>query len=542
MNIATLLAAPRELRVESIMVTTMGITVRATTVKAQAACPKCQACSRRVHSRYLRKVADLPWQGVAVRLELSVRRFFCRKGSCPQRIFCERMPALVAPHARRTVRLNTALQRVSFAVGGEAGARLASELAMATSPDTLLRRIRQAGLPPPPTPRVVGVDDWAKRKGQSYGTILVDLARRVPIELLPDREAETLQKWLQAHPGVEIISRDRAPKYAEGARTGAPRAVQVADRWHVLKNLGETLQRVLTRERASMEQAAGQLRDQQIRQPVVSSSFGSLLSSRGGTEIEQRRAHRYARYCAVKRLHQQGVSQAGIAHTLCMSPTTVRQFTRASTFPERAQYRCGSRLDPYLAYLHQRWAQGVRNPVQLWREVSSRGYPGTPRMLERYVTRMRQRLKGLTSQQSAHFLHGPTTFTTPSVRRLTAWVQKPQQDLTAEQRQFLTHLCVLSLDVSVVRELACAFRQLMKERAIAAFPTWLERAEQCAVVELRNFAVGLRQEYAAVAAALELPWSNGPVEGHVNRLKTIKRQMYGRANFDLLRARVLHAA
>ncbi len=161
-------------------------------------------------------------------------------------------------------------------------------------------------------------------------------------------------------------------------------------------------------------------------------------------------------------------------------------------------------------------------------------------MLERYVTRLRQRLKGLTPQQSAHFLQGTTTFTTPSVRRLPAWVQKPQQDLTAEQRRFLTHLCVISIDMSVVRELALAFRQLMKEHAVAAFPLWLEKAEQCAVVELRNFAVGLRQEYAAVAAALESPWSKGPVEGHVNRLKTIKRQMYGRAHFDLLKARVLH--
>jgi len=341
---------------------------------------------------------------------------------------------------------------------------------------------------------------------------------------------------------VEIISRDRAPKYAEGAREGAPQAVQVADRWHVLKNLGETVQRVLTRQRASVDQAARQMRDHQIEQAEASVPFGSLLSSREGTEIQQHRANRYARYCAVKRLHQQGVSHEGIARTLCLSPTTVRRFVRATTFPERASYRRGSQLDPYAPYLHHRWAQGVRNPVLLWREISAQGYAGTPRMLERYVTRLRQRLKGLTPQEGAHVLQAATTFKTPSVRQVTSWLQRPPPALPEEQAQFVSHLCEVSTEVKVVRELVLAFRQLIKERAIAAFPTWLETAEQCPVVELRHFAIGLRQEYRAVAAALEYPWSNGPVEGQINRLKTIKRQMYGRANFDLLRARVLWAA
>jgi len=487
-------------------------------------------------------MADLPWQGVAVCLQLQTRRFFCPSPDCTQQIFCERLPVVAAPYARRTLRLAQALQVLGFALGGEAGARVARALHMRISPDTFLRAIRRAVLPPHPTPRVLGVDDWAKRKAHSYGTILVDLERHAPIELLPDREAESLHQWLQAHPGVEIISRDRAPKYAEAARTGAPHAVQVADRWHVLKNLGETVQRVLTRQRASVDQAARQMRDHQIGHPGAVVTCGSLLSSRESTEIEQHRANRYARYCAVKRLDQQGVSHEGIARTLCLSPTTVRRFVRASTFPERAQYRRGSQLDPYLPYLHQRWAQGVRNPLRLWQEIAAQGYAGTPGMLERFVTRLRQRLKGLTSQEGAHFLQAATTFKTPSIRQVTAWLQRPSSVLTEEQAQFVARLCEVSPDVKVVRELVLSFRQLMKERALAAFSPWLESAEQCPVVELRHFAVGLRQEYGAVAAALEFPWSNGPVEGQINRLKTIKRQMYGRANFDLLRARVLWAA
>jgi transposase len=286
-------------------------------------------------------------------------------------IFCERLP-VVAPYARRTVRLNTTLQRLSLAGGGEGGARLACALAMPTSPDTLLRRIRQLPARPSATPRVLGIDDWAKRKGRSSGTILVDLERRVPIELLPDREEATVRQWLETHPEVQIISRDRAPQYAEAARAGAPHAVQVVDRWHVLKNLGEAVQRVLTRQRKQIEEAMWRMCDPQLTPSAAMLPLPSL-SSTEASEIARHRENRYARYCAVKQLQAQGVSQQGIARTLVMSHNTVRRYVRASTFPERALYRVGSRLDAYLPYLHARWVQGIHNPTLLWREIRGQG-------------------------------------------------------------------------------------------------------------------------------------------------------------------------
>jgi transposase len=375
------------------------LTLTMTTIQPRARCPRCHHPPTRSHSRYVRTRADLPWLGNAVRVELQARRFFCAQPACPQQICCERWPAVVAPDARRTRRLAHGLQVLGSALGGEAGARVARALMRCTSPDTLLRCIRRAVLPPPTTPRVLGVDDWAKRKGQSYGTILVDVERRAPIELLPDREAQTRQPWLQAQPGVELISRDRAAQYAEGARAGAPQTVQVADRCHVLKNLGEAGKRVLTRQRASVEHAARPMRTEQIGQLPTAGELSVRVSARPEAEIEQHRATRSAHSCAVKRLQDQGVSQVGIARTLRMTHATVRRFRRASIFPERARYRHGSRLDPSLPDLSQRRAQGMRNSLPLWREVRAQGYPGAPRMLERYVLRIGQRLQG---KRSSH--------------------------------------------------------------------------------------------------------------------------------------------
>jgi transposase len=518
------------------------IVILARTANLSAACPACGRPSARVHSRYARKLADLPWHGRPVRLLLEVRRFFCDTAGCHRRIFAERVPEIAAARARQTVRLSQALTGIGFACGGEGGARLAQRLGMPTSPDTLLRRIRQAALAPRQPPRVLGVDDWAVRRGMRYGTILCDLEQHRAVDLLNQRSANSLAEWLTACPGIEIISRDRAGCYAQGAAAGAPGAQQVADRWHLLHNVREALIRLLDRRHTALRDTARAVAGRPApRAPPAALGKTALPNPPRLSPTQQlshaRHAQRRHRYHRVRELHQQGLSQRVIARQLGLDRETVARFVHAEEFPERGTRPYPTAVDAFAAYVQQRWIEGCRNAVQLTRELAARGFRGSYCAVRRYLNRWFR--SNPTQPCPVPAIASPHR--TPSAKRVAAWLLKPGEQLEPEELAFIEALTRAHPDLTTAALLAQEFGQLVRERRAAELDNWMARAVIPRVPhELRIFAKGLRSDYVAVKAALSSAWSNGQVEGQVNRLKLIKRQMYGRAKFDLLRQRVLY--
>jgi transposase len=558
MRVPALVPDPELVQLDYLAPDSESITLVVTTHRAGVACPDCARLTQRVHSRYARTVADLPWNGVQVRLRVRSRRFFCDHADCPRRIFTERLPGLVQRYARRTVRLTEAIQLIGFALGGEAGARLAAALGLGGSPTALLEQLRRGNTGTPPTPRVLGVDDFAFRKGVSYGTILVDLEAGRPVELLPDRRAETLATWLKEHPGVKLVTRDRSFEFARGIAEGAPAAIQVADRFHLLSNLREMLERVVERHRHRLK---GIVLPTVVRGPVASAAPDEPASrprqpaKRSLVEQEIRSARYQCRLSLrqqVHALHQEGESILGISQSLNLNRSTVYRYLRQD--PESGASRArfvGSMLDAHLPYLSQRWAEGCRNGSQLWRELRERGYRGSRKMVAVWAQHQRETpaptaprkcLAGRADTPGKSQAATMAASRLPSTRRVSWLLFREPERLLAEERVALAKIQQAAPELASLRPLVQEFLRLVRTRELPAFRHWRENALASGLPDLRSFVAGLDRDREAVEAALRLPWSNGPVEGQVNRLKMLKRQMYGRAGFALLRERVLRAA
>jgi transposase len=463
-----------------------------------AICPYCQTLSKKRHSVYIRKPQALPCSSTPIQLILSVQRYLCENPACRHKTFAERIPDTVHFYSRRTIDLEALLQIMAFEMSAESVGRVGAGLQVSVSPDSVLRLIRKGDIPREPEVRVLGVDDWASKKGQNYGSLLVDLEKHQAIELLPDRTQNTLCAWLQNHPEIEIVTRDRSFEYKAGIDLGAPQAIQVVDRWHLLHNLQEKLQEIISSQLRSRKSDNREHRETP-------------------TQPKRKEHFRLVRYLSAK-----GYSQRLIARTLGISRQTVRRYLEMSDLPDwQRQNHAPSRLDPYQDYLRQRWRQGCQDTSLLWKELKQKGYPGQRKSVAEYLERFRK--------PSPHH----------SARQLAWWFMKDRKRLQDEARTQLKALFAENQKLEEIYWLTQAFRSMLSSHAPELLDAWLVKMETCEVKKLQNFAFGLRQDYDAVKAALSSEWSNGQVEGQVNRLKSIKHQMYGRANFDLLRQRVL---
>jgi transposase len=479
----------------------------------------------------MRRLTDLPWQGRVVEIRLHARRFRCADPQCLRRIFTERLPETVQPKARRTVRLGESQLAIGFAVGGEPGSRLSNRLAMPVSGDTLLRMIRAAGFEPSEAPRVVGIDDWAWRKGQRYGTIICDLERNRVLDLLPDRNADTVASWLERYPGIEVVARDRAGVYAEGARRGAPDATQVADRWHVLQNLGEALRLAVGRHRKAVAVAGKAMASEMAGNAEAEPEPPVETSPKLDCLRRSRRNLRSELYAEILQLREACLSPRQIAPRIGMNVRTVERWLAAGGEPEHRRPPSRSVLmDPFRDYLEKRWEVGQRNGLQLWTEIKYRGFEGSRATVYRWTAARKER--------SSTAL--PNSRWRPPSRRNCAWLlSEDPQSLEEQTERFLHHLHEHAPELSIAADLARRFAALIRGNDDAGLEQWIADAKDS---ELASLAAGIDRDIKAVRAAITQPWSTSPVEGQINRLKTIKRQMYGRAAYPLLRSRLLAAA
>ncbi len=547
MNPNTLVADPEVIEIDKFISSADSITIVGHSVQKKVFCPSCNISSNSLKCRYIRRIADLPWHNVAIRLELKVRKFRCRNSLCTRKVFCERLPRVASHYARRTTRFNEILNVLAFALGGRGTARVADKLIFSrVGKDASLELMRRSSQETPllrvSPVKVLGVDDFAFRKGINYGTILVDLEKRRPIDLLPDREAKTLAQWLENNPQVEIVTRDRSLVYAEGIRNGAPNAVQVADRWHLLKNLRESGRRFLMREHKLLQEAVGHLAKTEAGTDGLWSWRRRISLSSHSKNINKEEERR-SLYHRVRELHKKGLSERAIARVVNLHRATIRRFIHAEEYPYKANRALRpSMLDPYVDYLEKRLREGCWNGEQLWREIKERGYPGGTKMVRRYVfARRKETNQSVQPDETAKAEQEiKVPLPVPSVEQVSWWIILESDKLKPDEKEFIESLTEVSDQVRELSSFSHEFVKIIKEKDENLFADWLRQAQNSQVKEIKNFALGIGKDEESVRQAVISEWSNGQTEGQVNRLKTIKRQMYGRTNFDLLRARVLY--
>jgi transposase len=458
-----------------------------------------------VHAWHVRRLTDVPLAGRKLVVELRVRRLVCQAAACVQRTFREQVPDLALRYARRTLRLTTLVGQLAITLAGRAGAAVLSGLGVTVSRSTVLRVLMALPIPSTLTPRVLSVDDVALRRGHRYATVLIDAVTHQRIDVLPDRKAATLATWLREHPGAEIVCRDGSATYAEAIRQGAPEAVQVSDRWHLWHGLGAAIEKTVIAHSSCWR-----------AQPAAPQSSPARA-------IDERSR---ARHTAVHELLDQGVGLLECSRRLGWALNTVKRYARAATAEQlQRPPRYGRTLvDPYRKHLRRRLAGDPGVAVtRLLEEIRELGYTGSANLLVRYLNQGRAR-----AEHEA-----------PPPRRLVGWIMSRPAELLAHERSHLDELLAGCPPLAVLADHVRTFADLLTTRRGADLEDWMTAVESSDLPALHAFVRGLRKDLHAVVAGLSLPYSNGPIEGTNTKFKLLKRQMYGRAGFALLRQRIL---
>ena len=529
-SLKTLLQLPCGWRCSRQIISSDGITLHLHGKRKTAQCPECFKRSDSVHSCRRRRIQHLPCSGQTLWLVFSVRHWYCRNPACSRKIFAESLAPFAGSHQQSSQALQNLQRQLGLIAGGEAGKRAATAAGLRCSADTLLRRVintpetKQSGAPH------VGIDEWAWHRGHRYGTLIVNLDTHRPLVLLPGRDQRTLATWFRKYPEIQIVSRDRSGVYATAAREGAPQARQVADRWHLLKNIGDAPERMMYRHIPLIRLVASELSPKKSPDPEPSVPAASLR--RPERLKQQTRKKRHQRWTEVMALHNKGCSFREISRITGLSRVTVSRWVRSGTFPEMST-RPPKRglLDPWREWLKEQRESGNYNASRIWREMVARGFTGSETIVRDAVAKWR---KGWNPPVT-------TAVRLPSVSRVSRWLMpwRITRDEENYASRFISLMCEKEPELKIAQQLALEFYRILKTQNKSQLSSWFTRVHESGSAEFRRVAAGMEADAAAICEAISSHWSNGVVEGHVNRLKMLKRQMYGRAGFELLRQRVM---
>ena len=529
-SLKTLLQLPCGWRCSRQIISSDGITLHLHGKRKTAQCPECFKRSDSVHSCRRRRIQHLPCSGQTLWLVFSVRHWYCRNPACSRKIFAGSLAPFAGSHQQSSQALQNLQRQLGLIAGGEAGKRAATAAGLRCSADTLLRRVintpetKQSGAPH------VGIDEWAWHRGHRYGTLIVNLDTHRPLVLLPGRDQRTLATWFRKYPEIQIVSRDRSGVYATAAREGAPQARQVADRWHLLKNIGDVLERMMYRHIPLIRLVASELSPKKSPDPEPSVPAASLR--RPERLKQQTRKKRHQRWTEVMALHNKGCSFREISRITGLSRVTVSRWVRSGTFPEMST-RPPKRglLDPWREWLKEQRESGNYNASRIWREMVARGFTGSETIVRDAVAKWR---KGWNPPVT-------TAVRLPSVSRVSRWLMpwRITRDEENYASRFISLMCEKEPELKIAQQLALEFYRILKTQNKSQLSSWFTRVHESGSAEFRRVAAGMEADAAAICEAISSRWSNGVVEGHVNRLKMLKRQMYGRAGFELLRQRVM---
>jgi transposase len=530
LSLETLFPHLRGFRLLSFSRETRRLVLTCERVTQSAPCPVCGTAAHRIHSRYQRTIWDLSVQNVQVLLHLYVRKFYCDQPDCRRRIFTERLPQVTSPHGCFTFALRQFLGQLGGEQGGASAARSATLQGMQVTARAILRFMHALPLPAIAPPRIIGLDEWAWKRGRRYGAMVVDLERNKPIALLPDRSKPTVIQWLKRYPTIKIVARDRSKEFAAAITEALPHAQHVADRWHIAKNLTEHLDKVVSARWKQLAKASGEA------EPLPEVVPTSAPAHR------PRQSHGEARYQQMLALREAGLSTKTIAKRLGVEQRTIQRWLAEGHGPYAGPRK--PRRSPHdwsTRYLRERWEAGERNGTLLWEELKVRGYTGSMRSVYRRLAKWREhpRERGWSASPES-VPRSPLEDVTPG--KVVGWMLARPGELRPEAEAQLDRITQMDDTLAQARELTHGFLDLIRHHSGEGLDTWLKDARASIVRQFYTFVRSIERDKPAILAGLTLPYSTGPVEGHINRLKLIKRQAYGRAGLSYLQHRFLPAA